>query len=237
VDFPTDVPITLLTLAARSQPLLRNYIADAKTIRLTVNLTKSGSDHLEEVTQLIESALKDLPYNYFLAGTPFIWKAVNDTILINQLQSLFAALIIVFITIWIVFRRISEALKLTSPVIIATVMNFVYMAIFGMKLEISTAITSGIIIGLAIDYSIHIGHEYDRTRDILLTVKNVGPSIIGNALGIIGGFMTMLIGGELVLFKRVAILVSLGIATATLLTLTVLPFMLMAVKKSKEKNE
>ncbi|MEN6516054.1 MAG: hypothetical protein ABFC87_06530, partial [Fervidobacterium sp.] len=59
----------------------------------------------------------------------------------------------------------------------------------------------------------------------------------GNALGIIGGFMTMLIGGELVLFKRVAILVSLGIATATLLTLTVLPFMLMAVKKSKEKNE
>ena len=237
VDFPTDVPITLLTLAVRNQPLLRNYIADAKTIRLMVNLTKSGSDHLEEITTLIEGVLNDLPYNYFLAGIPFIWKAVNDTILRNQLQSLFAALIIVFITIWIVFRKISEALKLISPVIIATVMNFVYMAIFGIKLEISTAITSGIIIGLAIDYSIHIGHEYDRTKDILLTVKNVGPSISGNALGIIGGFMTMLIGGQLVLFKRVAILVSLGIATATLLTLTVLPLMLMSGKKSKEKIE
>jgi len=106
-----------------------------------------------------------------------------------------------------------------------------------MKLEISTAITSSIIIGLAIDYSIHIGHNYGRTKDIFLTVKNVGPSIIGNAFGIIGGFLTLLIGGELVLFKRVAILVSLGIATATLLTLTMLPLMLMSGRKGKNQTD
>ncbi|HOQ40011.1 MAG TPA: MMPL family transporter [Fervidobacterium sp.] len=237
VDFPTDLPVTALILASRSQPMLKYYISDAKTIRLAVNLTKSGSENLDEVTKLIEKSLDGLPYEYFLAGVPFIWKAVNDTILENQLQSLFTALLIVFLTIWIVFRNLLEALKLTSPVIIATVLNFVYMSLFGMKLEISTAITSSIIIGLAIDYSIHIGHNYGRTKDIFLTVKNVGPSIIGNAFGIIGGFLTLLIGGELVLFKRVAILVSLGIATATLLTLTMLPLMLMSGRKGKNQTD
>ncbi|ABS60619.1 efflux RND transporter permease subunit [Fervidobacterium nodosum] len=226
VDFPRNVPITVLVLASRTQPLLKHYIADGKTIRLTVNLTTPGSENLDKVSEIINNCLKEYNYDFYLAGTPFVWKAVNDSILLSQIQSLIAALSIVFLTILIVFRDFSEALKLVSPVIFATILNFVYMALFKMKLEISTALTSSIIIGLAIDYSIHIGHDYNKTKNIFTSVKNVGPAIIGNALGIIGGFLTLLFGGELALFKRIAILVSLGIATATVLTLTTLPFML-----------
>lgn len=226
VDFPRNVPITVLVLASRTQPLLKHYIADGKTIRLTVNLTTPGSENLDKVSEIINNCLKEYNYDFYLAGTPFVWKAVNDSILLSQIQSLIAALSIVFLTILIVFRNFSEALKLVSPVIFATILNFVYMALFKMKLEISTALTSSIIIGLAIDYSIHIGHDYNKTKNIFTSVKNVGPAIIGNALGIIGGFLTLLFGGELALFKRIAILVSLGIATATVLTLTTLPFML-----------
>lgn len=226
VDFPRNVPITALILASRTQPVLKHYIADGKTIRLSVNLTSEGNENLEKVTLFLEEILKRYDYEFYLAGAPFVWKAVNDNILISQIQSLFAALIIVFLTILIVFRDFVESLKLVSPVVFSAVLNFVYMAIFKMKLEISTALTSSIIIGLAIDYSIHIGHDYNKTKNVITSIRNVGPAILGNALGIIGGFLTLLIGGELAMFKRIAILISLGIATATLLSLTTLPFLL-----------
>ncbi|MEN3042901.1 MAG: MMPL family transporter [Fervidobacterium sp.] len=226
IDFPRNVPVTVLVLASRTQPMLKHYIADGRTIRLSVNLTTEGNENLEKVSQLISEVLKQYSYNYYLAGAPFIWKAVNDNILISQIQSLVAALIIVFMTILVVFRDFLESLKLVLPVVFATVLNFVYMSLFRMKLEISTALTSSIIIGLAIDYSIHIGHDYNKSNNILTSVKNVGPAIVGNALGIVGGFLTLLFGGELALFKRISILVSLGITTATILTLTMLPFML-----------
>ena len=236
VDFPRNVPITALILALRTQPLLKHYIADGKTIRLSINLTKKGSEELDRVTQIINETLKGYNYDYYVCGSPYIWKAVNDNILASQIQSLFAALLIVFITILIVFKNWSEALKLVSPVVFATILNFFYMAAFNMKLEISTALTSSIIIGLAIDYSIHIGHDYVKTRNVFTSIKNVGPAILGNALGIVGGFLTLLIGGELAMFKRIGVLVSLGISTATVLALTILPFLLSLTKSSKIKN-
>ncbi|WP_448375954.1 efflux RND transporter permease subunit [Fervidobacterium sp.] len=236
VDFPRNVPITALILALRTQPLLKHYIADGKTIRLTINLTSKGSEELNKVTQIIDEVMKNYNYEYYLSGSPYIWKAVNDNILVSQIQSLFAALLIVFITILVVFRNLPEALKLVSPVVFATILNFFYMSIFKMKLEISTALTSSIIIGLAIDYSIHIGHDYGKTKNVFTSIKNVGPAILGNALGIIGGFLTLLIGGELAMFKRMGILVSLGISTATVLALTVLSFLL-SIEKRKSKTQ
>ncbi len=236
VDFPRNVPVTALILASRNQPLLRYYIADAKTIRILINLSPEGADNLEKVTKITNEVMKKYSYNYYLAGTPFIWKAVNDNILASQIQSLVAALIIVFVTILVVFKDFAESVKLISPVVFATILNFFYMAIFKMKLEISTALTSSIIIGLAIDYSIHVGHDYGKTKNIFSSIKNVGPAILGNAFGIVGGFLTLLIGGELAMFKRIAILVSLGISTAAVLTLTVLPFLL-SLGRIKEVKE
>jgi predicted RND superfamily exporter protein len=236
VDFPRNVPVTALILASRNQPLLRYYIADAKTIRISINLSPEGADNLEKVTKITNEVMKKYSYNYYLAGTPFIWKAVNDNILASQIQSLVAALIIVFATILVVFKDFAESVKLISPVVFATILNFFYMAIFKMKLEISTALTSSIIIGLAIDYSIHVGHDYGKTKNIFSSIKNVGPAILGNAFGIVGGFLTLLIGGELAMFKRIAILVSLGISTAAVLTLTVLPFLL-SLGRIKEVKE
>ncbi|WP_241498708.1 efflux RND transporter permease subunit [Fervidobacterium thailandense] len=234
VDFPTNVPVTLLVLSLRNQPLLRHYIADGKTLRLSVKITNAGNEHVEELLNYIEKVLANQPYNFYVAGAPLIWKAVNDSILSSQIQSLVLTLVFVFLTVLFAFRSFKEALILIMPVSFATVLNFFYMSLFGMKLEISTAITSSIIIGLAIDYSIHIGYDYIKTKNPELTVQNVGPAILGNALGIVGGFLTMLVGGELALFKRVGLLVALGISTATLLTLMVMPYLL-SLPRANEK--
>ncbi|MGQ9856338.1 MAG: efflux RND transporter permease subunit [Fervidobacterium sp.] len=233
VDFPRSVSTTALIFASRTQPVLRRYIADGRTIRLSINLTPTGAEDIDKVTEIINKTMQKFSYKYYVSGTPYIMKAINDSILSSQIQSIVVALILVFVMLIIVFRDLAESVKLISPVLFATILNFFYMSVFGMKLEISTAITSSIIIGLAIDYSIHLGHDYNKTGNVFTSIKNVGPAIVGNALGIIFGFLTLLIGGELVLFKRISILVSLGIFTAALLTLTVLPFMLSFQKVKK----
>lgn len=237
VDFPTNVPITLLALSARNHPLLRRYVADGRTIRLVLNLTKEGSERIREVERFVDSVVRESPYNFFIAGPPFIWDEVNSNILNSQVQSLALALSLVFATILVVFRNLKEALALVSPVVFATVLNFLYMGAFGMKLEISTALTSSIIVGLAIDYSIHVGHDYKRTKNPSETIRNVGPAIVGNALGIAGGFLTLLIGGELAIFKRLGALVSVGVLTAASITIVALPYLLSLTLATISGNE
>ncbi len=226
VDFPTGLPINSLNILSRAQPILRNYVADGRTIRMRIDLSTEGYKQMNKVKEEIEKFVSEYGYKYTVAGAPFVWKAISDSIVKSQLQSLFSALVLVFVMLIVLFRSIKEALVLIIPVLVSTVLNFMNMKLFGMKLEISTAITASIIIGLAIDYSIHLGHDVVKTLSAERSVKNVGPAILGNALGIAGGFSVLLVAGELAMFRRTSTLVILGISTATALTLTVVPYLL-----------
>ena len=219
VSFPVDIPIPLMRILVKNQPFLRFFIK-GKALRMIINLTPEGVAKAEEIKEDISKILAKYEYNYTIAGTIFVWVKINSEILSSQIKSLFIALLLIFAIVLAIFRRLIISLTTMIPIGFTALMNFINMTVLHINLEISTSIITSMLMGLVIDYSIHIASEIKRTKSAKAAVENVGPAILGNALGLIAGFSILLLS-PLALFSNVAILMILGISIGVFVTLTV----------------
>ncbi|MCD6552141.1 MMPL family transporter [Thermotoga sp.] len=229
VIFPADIPVPIMYALSRTNPFLKTFVGGRNKIRLIINLTPEGYEHAKEVVKQIGDVVKRTGWQHYVAGSVLIWNDINESILRSQLQSIVLASIMIFGMVIAIFRRPLTTLSVMVPIAFTTVFNFIFMVLFGISLDVSTSITSGILMGLVIDYSIHIASEERRLKDPYLVIKNVGPSVFTNALGLIAGFAVLLFS-ELALFKNISLLMILGIGVGTTFTLIVQPFILQGKK-------
>lgn len=225
VDFPDDIPLPILYNYSKTTPSLKYYISSRNKIRLVINLTTEGYYNIEKVKELINSLMEENNYKYYIAGSALIWNDINKNIRNTQIKSLSFAGILIFIMVLIIFRKIRSTLSVMIPILFTTIMNFVFMSLFNIRLDISTAITSSILMGLVIDYSIHLATEEKRIGDPQKTLINVGPPILANGLGLILGFSVLLFS-SLKLFQSIALLLILGIGIGLYFTLIIQPYLL-----------
>ena len=106
------------------------------------------------------------------------------------------------------------------PLIFTVAMNFIFMYLFRLNLEISTAIISSILMGLIIDYSIHLAYDSKKVGDPVLALRRVGASIFANAIGLVAGFSVLLFS-TFAMFRNVSLLLVLGISYGVAFTLIV----------------
>ena len=219
VSFPLDIPIPLMRIFVKNQPFLRFFIKE-KALRMVINLAPEGVTKAEKIKEDISKILARYEYDYTIAGTIFVWVKINSEILSSQMESFFIALLLIFIIVFAIFRRLIISLTTMIPIGFTALMNFINMTVLHINLELSTSIITSMLMGLVIDYSIHIASEIKRTKSAKAAVKNVGPAILGNALGLIAGFSILLLS-PLALFSNIAILMILGISIGAFVTLTV----------------
>jgi hypothetical protein len=110
-----------------------------------------------------------------------------------------------------------------------------------MNLEVSTAITAGVLMGLIIDYSIHLisgyrrlSKKHDRAEASDLALRDIGPVIIASGLSLSAGFSSLFFA-PLKLFLDLGILLVLGIVTGVVCTLVFVP-QLLSLGSSKKKK-
>ncbi|PLV58303.1 RND family transporter [Thermotoga sp. KOL6] len=230
VVFPVDIPIPIMYALSRTNPFLKTFVGDRNKIRIIVNLSPEGYKHVREVREWIDKMVEEVGWSHYVAGSVLIWNDINESIMRSQIQSIVLASILIFIMVFIIFRKPITALSVMIPIVFTTIFNFFFMATFGISLDVSTSITSGILMGLVIDYSIHIASEERRLKNPYLVLRNVGPSIVTNALGLIAGFAVLLFS-ELALFKNLSLLMMLGIGVGATFTLVVQPLILERPKK------
>jgi hypothetical protein len=96
------------------------------------------------------------------------------------------------------------------------------MGILGIKLEISTAIVSGVLLGMTIDYAIHLINRFIETKDIYRARQEVRPAILSNTIALAAGFSS-LVFAPLKLFSGLGLLLAIGMVTGAILTLTIIP--------------
>jgi len=219
VSFPVDIPIPLMRIFVKNQPFLKFFIKE-KALRMIINLAPEGVKKAEKIKEDISKILARYEYNYTVAGTIFVWVKINSEILSSQMESFFIALLLIFAMVFAIFRRLIISLTTMIPIGFTALMNFINMTVLHINLELSTSIITSMLMGLVIDYSIHIASEIKRTKSAKSAVKNVGPAILGNALGLIAGFSILLLS-PLALFSNIAILMILGISIGAFVTLTV----------------
>nr|WP_298163871.1 MMPL family transporter [uncultured Pseudomonas sp.] len=134
-------------------------------------------------------------------GDIMIVSDINDSIIRGQIISVVLALICVLVVTTLVFRSLLGGIISLIPVSLAVVVNFGFMGLFGIPLNIATALVSAMAIGIGIDDTIHFLMTFQQQvrqhgnyqRAFVDTLQQSGRAIIYTSLALIGGYLVLMV--------------------------------------------
>lgn len=167
---------------------------------------KTGSTHkINKVLEEIKSMVKNDRDVKLIGGFGAILSQIAKKIVSGQLISLLMAIVVIGILIILLFRSFVAGLISSLPLAISVSILFGLMGIFGIELNISTAMLSSIMIGVGVDYTIHFLWRYREERQnglspeegVKKTLSTTGRGIVFNAFSVIIGFVILFISSFL----------------------------------------
>ena len=173
-----------------------------------------------------------LKESYF--GGQFIrWGAQNRYIVLGKLTSVATGLVLVFFCCAFLFRSWVAAFIAITPVVLASVMVFGVMGFLGIRLDLATCVITSIVIGVGIDYSVHLINRMRELRKSGRTayfaiengLMSAGHPILLNC---VANFSFLLFVFSLfVPVRNFGWLVSMTMITAATATLIIVPLLIM----------
>jgi predicted RND superfamily exporter protein len=228
-----NIPLPILQLAARSGDLPIQQYMVGNSLRLLVKTPNTDAVSSQRLEDDLKEILEKYPqYSPYVASPLLIISGVNNEILGSQVSTILWALVVITLLLIIVFRSFKLALVSVLPIALSVFFNFSYMAILGIRLEISTAIVAGILLGMTIDYAIHLINRFIETKDIYKAREEVRPAVLSNTIALAAGFAT-LVFAPLKLFSGLGLLLAIGMVTGAIVTLTLIPTIISKWKMSK----
>lgn len=180
------------------------------------------------------------------AGCSNLCIVADEQIIPSQLKSLAIAFGIVFILLTVIFRSVKLSAIAILPLIITTLVAFSLLGAFGIYLDAATALVASIILGIGIDYSIHLISRYKlivrkggSTNAALLESLNfAGRPIIFNAIAVAIGFLVLIVSSFWPVIN-IGWLVAVNMILSAALSLILIPALLGRTNKkyTEIKNE
>lgn len=139
-------------------------------------------------------------YKVAWAGTGFTIHRLSEMIIDGQIASLATSIIAIFLLCWWMFKRLLIAAIAMIPVSLAVTVNYGMMGNFGIPLDIATALTGAMALGIGVDFAIHYLHRYHEEstagnsyeESVINTNRSVGHAILFNTFVVVGGFLVLL---------------------------------------------
>jgi predicted RND superfamily exporter protein len=200
--------------------------------QITARINTSSSNEISEVVSFTKNYLEkhpDSPFTTVGGHAVFITDLV-DAIVIGQILSLSASLLVITLLVTLLFRSYVAGLMAFLTLGLAMVMLFGLMGYLGINLDYATAMLSAIMIGVGVDYTIHYLWRYRRERmsgkdpeaAVVSTLTTAGRGIVFNALSVVIGFMVLFISAFLPIMF-IAFLVMVSISACLIGALVLLP--------------
>ncbi len=216
-----------------SQFLDYNY----ENARILISLKDGSNSANKRVLQKLNTLTRDDPNVQFSAGAGLTEIELADMVVRGQIMSLIFAMAVVFIILSFVFRSPKAGLLSGLPLSIAIVVLFGLMGIFGIAVDIATALLSSIMIGVGVDYTIHFLWRFksertkgnDHKEAVRITLNTSGRGIIINALSVIVGFMPLILSNFTPL-KFFGALIVISITTCLISSLFLVPAIVILTK-------
>jgi len=155
-------------------------------------------DGLKEKTDLWFPEVEG--YKVEWAGTGFTIHRLSEMIIDGQIASLATSILAIFLLCWWMFKRLLIAAIAMIPVSLAVTVNYGMMGNFGIPLDIATALTGAMALGIGVDFAIHYLHRYHEEsvagnsyeESVINTNRSVGHAILFNTFVVVGGFLVLL---------------------------------------------
>ncbi len=163
-----------------------------------------------------------------VSGLPVMYRGLGRSVANNQIKSLVFALLGVFIILALIFGSVTGGLLATLPTLITLLFVYGVMGILDIKLDIGTSMLASIILGMGVDYAVHLTAAWFAHKDearykcAANAADQAGPSIWTNAIMIFCGFFVLTLG-EAVPLQNVGGLTAAAMLVAALVTFFIIP--------------
>ena len=205
-----------------------------KVLRLTIFLKDLSNVTLDQIKNTVKR------FNHetegilaSVTGVSYLMWDLNQNIFSSQINSILAALAIVFLLLLISLRRFIPSLLSLLPIAITMVVLYGFLGLSGLPLNLFTATIFTVTIGVGIDYAIHFtstwesfkqeGHNSEQAT--ALAYNYTARPVLANAFGLAIGLSTLPFS-PLKIHLYVSLLMWVSMVVSSFLSLSFLPTIL-----------
>src|SRR3989338_8226879 len=224
--------------------LIRNYINDDFSITYIILNTDVGRDdrRLSSLAEAIKKDIRDagMPpgITIRLTGVPLIQQELSKMIKSSMLNSLWSSILLVFLITFLLYRSLVSSLLPLIVVFVSVIWLFGTMGYFNLGISTLAGGVAAIVIGVGIDYAIHLMNRYKYERKhgkkieeaVEEAVVSTGTALFATAATTLAAFFAFLFG-TMPEMGRFGALMIIGISYSLVFTIIGLPAMLVAEEK------
>jgi len=208
---PKDLQ-TIKSIIQDDEQLKEFYNSDFSIMRLNLSAQDLGSDDAEqertinELNSHIESVGFPSGVELKLWGSIIQFKELNSNISQGLGFTTLVTFIVIFILVVFFFRSIISGFLAIIPIFIAILWTVGTMGYIGLPFTILTSGFIPLVMGLGIDFSIHLIHKIKHLQKkgqeieaaIIETMEETGEAIFGSTITTAIGFLSLLLASLLV---------------------------------------
>jgi predicted RND superfamily exporter protein len=139
--------------------------------------------------------------------------------------------LVVFAVMVITFRSFRYAILAAVPLLSGMIWMLGIYPLLGMKLNMINIAVIPLVIGMGIDFGIHIVHRFRVERDLETVYRFTGKAVFLSALTTMIGFGSLALIGSFPSIASIGAILFLGIATCMVATMVLLPALLSFVRR------
>jgi hypothetical protein len=151
-------------------------------------------------------------------------------------QAALYSLVVIMVVLWLDFRSITYALLAGLPLAIGMAQTLGLMGLVGIDLNPANLIGIPLILGIAVDYGVHIVHDALERPGPYSISASTANAVLVDALTTILGFGALMVASHKGL-ESLGRVLTLGVTTCTLTSLVFLPVVLAMLRRGESADE
>lgn len=161
--------------------------------------------------------------------------ALNEVMVREKVLNILQIMGAVFVVSALVFRSVLAGIMILIPLCAAVLTNFGFMGLFGIPLQIATALVSAMAVGIGADYGIYMTYRIreelkqtpnDEAGALRRSFMSAGKAILFVSSAVAGGFGVLMLSWGFMVHLWMGFLIALAMVVSALTTLTVFPALL-----------
>ena len=155
-------------------------------------------------------------------------------------NSLATTVVLVLAVSLVSLRSLRRAVLVLAPILFAIAMSFGAMGLLGVPIGVATSAFSSIILGVGVDYTIHLQSRYRLARKSASAEEamgtafaTAGEAILWDVVVVVAGFLVLLLSA-MPSTQRLGLIVSLGVVTSLVATFLLCPVLLVDRRRPED---
>lgn len=148
-------------------------------------------------------------------------------------QSALYAMVIILVVLWLDFRNLTDVLLAALPLGLGVALMFGLLGYWGIPLNPANMIALPLILGIGIDYGVHIVHEYREQRGAYRMSPATAVAVFVDSLTTIVGYGALMIASHRGL-QSLGRVLTIGVATCLFCSVVMLPALLALLSRRSQ---